>query len=201
MVKHQGKSALLLVISLAVVGGLMFWQLKPQPVPIKAITEPSPSPNPEQIIFANSSDGKINLEMKQEKGASAITWTLTARQGEEAAKTIWWQSLPNETTISIPFNTVSPDNKYMFLKLAGPDKIRYFVLTTSGKPLVSGAQTVEFSELFEAKYPEYIISEVTGWGGTNLIVFNTDKVSGGIGPSFWFDLSGKSFIQLSNRFE
>lgn len=201
MAKHQGKSSLLLVIGLSVVGGLMFWQFKPQPVPIKTITEPNPSPNPEQILYANSSDGKINLEMKPEKGANTTTWTLTARQGEEAAKTIWWQTLPAETMISIPFNTVSPDNKYMFLKQAGPDKNRYLVLTTSGKPLSSGAQTVEFVELFEAKHPEYIITEATGWGGINLIVFNTDKAGGGAGPSFWFDVSGKSFIQLANRFE
>ena len=143
---------------------------------IQAIAEPSPSP--EQTLAGISSDGKINLEMKQEKGASAITWTLTAKQGEEAASTIWWQTLAAETTISIPLNTVSPDNKYMFLKQTGPDKTRYLVLTTSGKPLKSGAQTVEFAELFEAKYPEYKITEATGWGGMNLIVFNTDKAKG-----------------------
>ena len=201
MAKHQGKSSLLLVISLAVVGGLIFWELKPQPIPIQAIAEAEITPNPEQTLFANSSDGKINLEMKQQKNTDTITWTLTAKKDEEAANTIWWQTLAADNMISIPFNTVSPDNKYMFLKQSGPDKNRYLVLTTSGKSLNSGAQTVEFAELFETKHPEYIITEVTGWGGMNLIVFNTDKVTGGIGPSFWFDLSGKSFILLSNRFE
>ena len=60
--------------------------------------------------------------------------------------------------------------------------------------------TIEFAELFESKYPEYKITAVTGWGGLNLIVINTDKIDGGTGPSFWFDLSGHSFIRLSNRF-
>lgn len=201
MAKHQGKSSLIIIITAAVIGGLVFWRLKPQSIPIQAIAEAEITPNPEQTWLANSSDGKINLEMKQKKNGSTITWTLTAKQGEEAANTIWWQTLPADTTISIPLNTVSPDNKYMFLKQTGPDKNRYLVLATSGKPLKSGAQTVEFAELFEAKHPEYKISEVTGWGGMNLIVLNTDKATGGIGPSFWFDLSGKSFIQLSNRFE
>ena len=201
MAKHQVKSSLWLIISVAVVAGLMFWRLRPnpQPIPIKVITEASPSPEP--TLSANSSDGEITLEMNQTKGADTITWTLTASEAQEVAKKIWWQTLPKDTTISIPFNTVSPDNKYLFLKQARPDKTRYLVLTVSGEPMIPETQTVEFAELFESKYPDYKITEVTGWGGINLIVFNTDKIAGGIGPSFWFDLSGRSFILLSNRFE
>lgn len=199
MAKPQGKSSLWLVISVAVVGGLMFWRPNSQLPPIKVITEASPSPGP--TLFATSSDGEITLEMNQTKSTDTITWTLTASEAQEAVKKIWWQTLPKDTTISIPFNTVSPDNKYLFLKQAGPDKTRYLVLTVSGEPMIPESQTVEFAESFESEYPDYKITEVTGWGGINLIVFNTDKIEGGIGPSFWFDVGGKSFIQLSNRFE
>ncbi|MBU1085246.1 MAG: hypothetical protein ABIJ43_05700 [Candidatus Beckwithbacteria bacterium] len=202
MAKHQVKLSLWLIISVAVVVGLMFWRSnppQPQPVPIKVITEASSSPEP--TLFANSSDGEITLEMNQTKGADTITWTLTVSKAQEAAKKIWWQTLPKDTTMSIPFNTVSPDNKYLFLKKVGPDKTRYLVLTVSGEPMISETQTVEFAELFESKYPDYKITEVTGWGGINLIVFNTDKVEGGIGPSFWFDVLTGAFIRLSNRFE
>ncbi len=199
MAKPQSKLSLWLIIGVAVVGGLMFWRPSPQPVPIKVITEAIPSPEP--TLFANSSDGKIDLEMNQTKNAGTIRWSLTASEANEVARNIWWQTLPQDTTMSIPFNTVSPDYKYMFLKQAGPDKTRYLVLTTSGEPMVPESQTVEFAESFESEYPDYIITEVTGWGGINLIVFNTDKTEGGIGPSFWFDVASKSFILLSNRFE
>ena len=201
MANHQAKSSLWLVISVAVVGGLLFWRLNPNPqlAPIKVITEASPSPAP--TLFANSSDGEISLEMNQVKSADAITWTLTASKDEEVAQKIWWQTMPKDTTMSIPFNTVSPDNKYMFLKQEGSNKTRYLVLTVNGKPMMPETQTVEFGESFESKYPDYVITEVTGWGGINLIVFNTDKTAGGIGPSFWFEIPSKSFILLSNRFE
>jgi len=199
MVKHQGKSSLWLVIGLAVVGGLVFWWPKPESVPIQVLTEVSPSPEP--ILSAISADGEVILEMKQVKGAETITWTLTANQAEEVAKTIWWQVLLQDMTMSIPFNTVSPDNKYLFLKQTGSDKTRYLVLTVSGEPIMPESQTVEFAEQFESKYPEYMITEVTGWGGINLIVFNTDKVGGGIGPSFWYEVPSGAFIRLSNRFE
>ena len=196
MAKHRSKPVLFLAVVLAAAGVLMFRRQSPQPTPIDVIAESSP----EVTLSGMSADGKIILTLKQKKGADTTGWTLTAKQGEEAAKTIWSAALPVDTTMSIPLNAVSPDNKYMFLKQIGPDKTRYVVLTTSGAPLPKGVQTVEFVDKFESKYPEYKISEATGWGGLNLIVFNTDQVKGGVGPSFWFDLSGQSFIRLSNRF-
>jgi len=199
MAKHQDKLSLWLVIGLAIVAGLVFWWPKPESEPIQVLTEASPSPEP--ILSAISADGEVILKMKQAKETETITWTLTANQVEEVAKTIWWQVLSQDTTMSIPFNTVSPDNKYLFLKQTGPDKIGYLVLTVSGEPIIPEIQTIEFAELFELEYPEYKITEVTGWGGIDLIVFNTDKVEGGIGPSFWYDVASRSFIRLSNRFE
>ncbi|MFC1627368.1 hypothetical protein ACFL18_02320 [Patescibacteria group bacterium] len=203
MAKHQTKSSLWLIIAVSVVGGLMFSRFNPSPQPPsinKAITEET-SPNPATTLFATSADGEIALEMNQTKGTDTITWTLIASEGDELAKKIWWQTLPQDTTMSIPFNTVSPDNKYMFLKQEGAGKTRYVVLTVSGEPIMPETQTVEFAERFEAEHPEYKITEVTGWGGINLIVFNTNKIEGGIGPSFWYEIPSGSFIRLSNRFE
>lgn len=206
MAKHPVKLLLWLVIGLAIIGGFVFWRfnkpvymLKPESVPIQVMTEASPVPEP--VLSGISPDGEVVLEMKQVKGAGIITWTLTASRAEEAVKTIWQQSLPQEVVMSIPFNTVSPDNKYLFLKQSGPDKNQYLVLTVSGQPVIGESQTVEFAELFESEHPEYIITEATGWGGINLIVFNTDKAGGGIGPSFWYEVPSGSFIRLSNRFE
>ena len=201
MAPHQGKKLLLwIVIGLAVVAGLVWWRSnKPESVPIQVMTEASPSPEP--ILSAVSGDGEVNLEMRQTKGVETNTWTLTASRAKETAKTIWWQVLPQDISMSIPFNTVSPDNKYLFLKQTKADKTRYLVLRVSGEPIMAESRAVEFAEEFESKYPEYVITEATGWGGINLIVFNTDKVEGGTGPSFWYEVPSGAFIRLSNRFE
>ena len=202
MVKHRSKSLLLIIIAVAVTGGLMFWRQSPQQPPIEEITTASPSPEPIlSVLSGQSADGEITLAMSRKKGTDTTAWSLTASQANEAAKKIWSADLPHDTAISIPFNAVSPDNKYLFLKQEGPDKTRYLVLSTSGAPLFQDSQTIEFAELFESKQPDYKITAVTGWGGLNLIVINTDKIKGGTGPSFWFDLSGHSFIRLSNRFD
>src|SRR3989338_10013965 len=198
MVKRRSKSLLPVIFAVAVIGGLMFWRQSPQPATLNVIAEASPSP--ESVQTAESSDGKIALEMNGKKGTETTTWSLTARQTGSAAKRIWSTALPHDTTVSIPFNAVSPDNKFLFLKQAGPDKNRYLALTTSGEPLSQDSPTIEFSGLFEAKHPDYQITAVTGWGGVNLIAFNNDKINGGTGPSFWVDFFGHSFICLFNRF-
>jgi hypothetical protein len=53
---------------------------------------------------------------------------------------------------------------------------------------------MEISELFYAKYSEYKITDITGWAAPNLLIVNTDDVNSEEGPSFWFDVSSKTFI-------
>jgi hypothetical protein len=201
MAKHQGKLSLWLVIGLAVVGGLIFFWPKPQTVPIQEITEVSPNPSPAPILTASSADGEIELKMSQTKKTEAITWTLRVIRNKDEIRRIFWQTMPVDSTLSIPFNSVSPDNKYLFLKQGGSDKTRYIVMTITGEPILFETQTIEFAEKFETDYPEFVITEVTGWGGIDLIVFNTDKAEGGVGPSFWYEIPTRSFIQLFDRFE
>jgi hypothetical protein len=199
MDKHRSKSTLPVIIVLAVIGSLIYWFFQPQPPAIKMVTEPSSSP--EIVLTGQSSDGDIALTLTQQPATGAITWILAAAKTTETAKTIWWLTLPADAQISIPLNAVSPDNKYLFLKQKQPGKTGYLALTVNGTPLTKDSQAVDFGELFAQKYPDYQITEVTGWGGLNLIVFNTDIVAGGgTGPSFWFDIASQSFIQLSSRF-
>lgn len=201
MAKHQGKSTIWLVIGLALVGGLIFLRPNPVEAPIQEISVTTPSPSPAPMLTASSADGEIELKMNQTRINDSITWTLRTITDEDTVRRIFWKTLPADTELSIPFNSVSPDNKYLFLKQEGPDKTRYFVMTTSGEPIALETQTLEFAEKFEAEQPDYKITEVTGWGGINLIVFNTDTTEGATGPSFWYEVPTRSFIRLSNRFE
>ena len=149
-----------------------------------------------------SPDGKWALKMREEEGETGVAyifWLLNLADGSQ--KEIFRKTVTLGSALSIPLNTFSPDDKYIFLKETGEGGIGYFLLSASGTPLDKDALTLEISGLFADKYPDYIITDVTGWGGVNLIVINTDKSDGGTGPSFWFDVSSHSFIQLSTRFD
>lgn len=147
-----------------------------------------------------SPDGLMTLIMKEEKIEGAVKYSFLVRDSEtNTTSTIFTKSVFSGEKISIPANTFSPDKKYVFLKESDGIKTSYFVLSIDSS---LGAQDpLDISSQFAAKYPDLIVTDMTGWGGINLIVINTNKADGGKGPSFWFDIPSKSFIQLSNRFD
>lgn len=142
-----------------------------------------------------SPDGKMTLRVNQKKAEEGNTWVFSVGDDQ-----ILKATYPTEVSIIVPFNTFSPDNKYIFLKKLSPGSTHYIVLATDGKSFSSESQGLEVTSLFYEKYTDYKITDVTGWASPTLCVINTDKISGGEGPSFWFDVSSKSFIQLSTRF-
>ena len=145
---------------------------------------------------------KITLTMKGLKKADGTlkqTFFISLDAAKESVEIYTHESDPSYQ-ILIPYNTFSPDNKYIFLKIEDPERAQYIVVRTDGKNIRGEEKSVEITSLFYEKYEEFVITEVTGWGGYSLIVVNTNYKDGKIGPSFWFDQSNFSFIQLSNRF-
>ncbi len=199
MDKHHSKFIIIVcfVISLLSVFFILnSLNVQPQNVPVSQ--KPSYAP---PIAIADSPksttieapDGKNKLVAKEEKTKEGVVYSFSViNEATGVSKDIFTKSVPTGTVISIPFNTFSPDDKYIFLKEENPTGTTYLV------PI--GDQTFDIVALFAAKYPDFKVTDVTGWGGMTLIVVNTDKASGGQGPSFWFDVTSKSFIRLNNRF-
>lgn len=191
------KTKILITILLLISAIAVFVAFRPQKqdrannpyVPPVALAQPS------KATEITSPDGKMILTMKEEKGKENVTYIFTLKdEAKNTQNQVYTNIVPMNVSMSIPLNTFSPDNKYFFLKESnGQDNYLAFS--------VSGTQIANFSDLFYAKHPEYKITEATGWGGINLIVFNTENIEGEVGPSFWFDIPSKSFIQLSNRFD
>ena len=162
---------------------------------------PAAKANASQETTVGSPDGKLALKMTEEKGKENVTYVFSIlNSGDGSQKEIFRKTVPTSSTMVIPLNTFSPDDRYLFLKEADAGGTSYLVLSVSGAALTKNSQTLEIVSLFNAKYPNYKITDATGWGGVNLVVFNTDKSSGGQGPSFWFEAPGGGFIQLGTRF-
>jgi hypothetical protein len=148
-----------------------------------------------------SPDGKATITMKEEKGKENSTFTFRVTNSADGSqKEIFAKTEPIGTTLSIPANTFSPDDKYLFLKEIASGETHYLVFSASGVSLTKNGQELEISSLFEEKNPNLKITDATGWGGMTLIIFNTEKKDGGQGPSFWFEVTSHSFIQLSSLF-
>lgn len=162
-----------------------------QPVPQAEI----PPVEASQLTQVDSPDGTETLLMKTSKISGMTTYSFTI-----GGKEIFADTVDPSISFSIQGNTFSPDNKYVFLKETRSTGSSYFALMVNGDPSTQNDQTANITSLFAAKYTNLKIEDVTGWGGINLIVFNTLNSDGSRGPSFWFEMPDHAIIQLANRF-
>lgn len=152
----------------------------------------------EEVLAPN---GKMTLILKSVQKGDLTTQTFYTKTDEgETQVEIYSVEKENSNLISIPFNTFSPDNEFIFLKNGTNEKPEYLVLRTDGEMIDGKQEALEFTSRFYEKYPEHKITAMTGWGGYTLIVINSDLSDGKTGPSFWFDVSNFTFIQPSTRF-
>lgn len=156
----------------------------------KASSPPS-SDTKEDILAPN---GKATLTLNKKVSGNQAVYTLTTDEGLYFNKT-----MTDGNNLTVPFNTWSPDNKYIFIKESKNGQSDYLVLSSQGKSM-GGGQVISVSDYFKEKLSDYVLDEVTGWAADNLLVVNANNSDGTQGPSFWFDLSNNSFIRLSNRF-
>jgi hypothetical protein len=199
-----GRKTLLIIILVAIAGFLaanVFLNKSGNPS-VSQSQQPMPSPQAEippveasQLTSVDSPDGTQTISMKTSKESGMTTYSFT-----NGGKEIFTDTVDPSISFSIPENTFSPDNKYVFLKETGGGGSSFFALTASGDSSTQNNQTANITSLFAAKYPNLKIQDTTGWGGINLIVFNTLNTDGSRGPSFWFEMPSHAIIQLANRF-
>jgi len=197
----QFKFIVLICLAISAVSIFYIWRSQPREAQeTSKFPPPEAAANPEKENMVTSPDGKWKINLKTEKGKEAETFRFFITGPEVANKEIFVKTVATGSSISIPANTFSPDDKYFFLKETTQGGVSYTVFTTSGDPMREGVQNVDFVPLFTTKHENYKITDATGWGGMNLIVFNTDKAEGGMGPSFWYEVPSGAFILLNNRF-
>lgn len=204
MDKHQSKVTIIacLVIAIAIVSFGAMSRNRSTP---KSVATPPPVVSKVQaseLTTVGSPDGKMSLTMQERREEDKSVYSFLMKDVEKGSqKEIFVKTVPMGITISIPDNTFSSDNGYVFLKEKNGSTVSYLILTSSGDEIVKDVKTLDVSGLFKAKYEDFVITEATGWAGPTLLVINTDKKESGKGPSFWFDVASKSFIRLSTRFD
>lgn len=203
-----GRNLLILCGILALVGALIAvnFYIRKSPVvenTLKAIPQTfadiKPGPKTSTILAPN---GKMTLIVKEERGKNGESIdTFSTKKDTGETVEIYTEVLSEGVSISVPLNTFSPDNKYIFLKRTTQSGDTFFVLKTDGTLFKNNEKTIDFVSLFNQKYPETKASDVTGWGGMTLIVVNVNKPDGRVEHSYWYDVTSNSFIALSTRFD
>jgi len=165
---------------------------------------PQATPTPTSDVttsFQVSSDGKEQLTMKEvnTQGLKTYTFTLT-NSDQNSSIPLFSRDIATTSSMTIPFNTFSPDNTYLFLERTDGGTKHYLVFQTSGEAFADGKKYIDATDAFSAYTSSYSHPEATGWGDNALLIVNavgTDKTN----ASFWMEVPSENFIQLSSYFK
>ncbi len=188
--------AAVLIFILAQAGAVSVKSFSPD-IPI-AIPSPTVAPNPaslNQTIALDSPDGTKSFKLKRSgNGENSIYSFSVFTKSDSSEIFLFSKVFPSSQKLSIPLNSWSPDNKYVFLK-DNSNPSNYFVFSTSD----SNTEMVNVTQLFVNKNQDYTFSEITGWAAPGLLIVNTKDQKGSL-RSFWFDVASKTFIPLATQF-
>ena len=166
---------------------------------------PSPSPVPKdenETASQTSSDGKLQLTLKTHSTAGTKTYSYVVAPTTDSSNNlaILTDTVDGDTVYTIPYNTFSTDNKYLFVEKSVKGMKHVLIFKTSGEPFAGREQSIDVRALFSAYTSDYAFSEVTGWASETLLIIRSVKADSTSGPSYWLNVSTRSFTRLSNRF-
>lgn len=162
---------------------------------------PTKTPTPIQKSEVHSSNGTMKLIMQKQtnKDASDNYSFFIADISGKNERLLFTKNLAPEGEMILPPNSFSPDNKYLYLEENGPASLGVLVFKTTGLPFSEGEQYLDMAELLTKSKTGYSISHVTGWASPILIEINTMKDFSTKGPSFWFVVDSRAFLQLASH--
>lgn len=99
--------------------------------------------------------------------------------------------------MELPFNSWSPDDKYVFVSENTGGIKRFYVFKANGETFSNGEEYIDVIPKFESANTGLKLENVTGWDSENLLHISTLLENGEKGPGFWFEIPSKAIIRLS----
>jgi len=156
----------------------------------------------QEVSVMDSPEGSKTLTLQKQKSNDLTSYSLfvSLKSGEQKQQ-IFKREGTGSATLSIPYNTWSPSNTYVFLKETNTAINDYLVFQSSGSLFPNNLPYLSVQKLFKEKVPNYIIEDVTGWADLSLLIVNTKLIGEDKKVSFWFDIPSQSFIPLGTYFK
>lgn len=151
----------------------------------------------EKDRVVSSIDGLKSLTLKiYHNKDNSTTYSFINTEGQQ----IYSKTLTQGSIMEVPDNSWAPQERYLFIEENGGGNKDVYVLQPTGEVFANGQQAFNVRALFTSKEIPYTFNGATGWADTYLLIVQTLKTDGTKGPSYWFDVSSQSFIQLATRF-
>lgn len=145
-----------------------------------------------QTSEVRSLEGTLKLLMTKEDNENGNT-VYSFLISDESGKTtpIFEKTVGRGEVMSLPQNSWSPNNKYVFIEDKKGFLVNYLLFKSNAESFANGGKYLNVTNLFNLKVKNYNLKAITGWDDPVLMSIFTVK-----GPKFWFDVTTQSFIQL-----
>lgn len=173
----------------------------PVVAPLESPT-PTAAPTPAPTTFSQvSPDGKKKVSMTvMQHSNTSKTYAFTVSDGDGAnSQSLYSINLPLAEYMSIPFNTFSPDDKYLFLEHDTNSGTEAFAFRANGDPMSTDATYYNVTQLYNARNFPNTYETTTGWASETLLIVDTKTPSGDV-QSYWFEVPSKAIIPLATQF-
>lgn len=172
------------------------------------VLAPLESPTPTEAILPKSQtfsqvspDGRKKLTMTATPVKTGTTYTFNVSDGSgDNNQQLYTISLPVTETMSIPYNTFSPDNKYLFVSHTTKDGTEAWIFQTDGTPIATDTTYFNAKAIFDSRQTGNTYQEATGWASETLVIINTTRSDGSKSTSYWLEIPSKALIPLSTEF-
>lgn len=158
---------------------------------------------PKITIFSQiSPDGLKKVIMKvTENNDNTKTYNITtADENGTNEQFVFTKTLDMSGSMTIPFNTWSPDDKYFFIQEDMETNKSILVFKASGEPFSETEKYFDATDILLKRETGDQFAIATGWASESLIIINTTKPDGSRGSSYWFEVPSKAIFQLSTDF-
>jgi hypothetical protein len=166
----------------------------------ESIVVPSvtPTQSPPAVVEASSIEGKMKLIMRTiPKEDGLFSYTFFVFDGEREYSIFTKDAKKN--AFVVPSNSWSPDGSFVFIIDTSSLHEQVLVFNASGETFGEEEKYLNVTELFTSSNQQQIFDTATGWDSRGLLHLRTQNPDGTKGPSYWFDVDSRTFIQLAAR--
>ncbi|SRR5258708_134119 len=152
-----------------------------------------------QLAPADTGDGKfkvVGTSRQLANGSTSYSFQVVDLK-KNAYIPLYGATAPSGTTMQIPGNSWSPDDKQLFLETNTAQGSDFLVFKFDGTAYSDGQKYLRVSDYW--KNSTLKIKTITGWAGFVELTAFTTAADGSRGPSFWFVTSTRKFVQLQTR--
>ena len=161
----------------------------------------SPTPMATQTSSQISPDGTKQLYLTSTSNPDGTkNYVLRSENSDGSNAQIVYTASESASTLSIPFNTWSPDDRYVFVNQADGGQIHALAMKADGKPITGNQTYYDLTQLFANQNSGFTYDQTTGWASNNLLIINTKASDGSQGTSYWFDVTTASLTPLATKF-